>query len=283
MLNVGLYVNTRKNNSFIYANHIINKLSECSIKVYGTKAIDNKIHNPKLVIDEDFMFHHSDCIIVLGGDGTIIEAVRKIGCLEIPFFGINYGKLGFLAEVEEKDIDQSINKLLQGDYTIEERMMLDLSISDGKTTDRYTALNDIVVSRGSNARITDIKVYGNDKLIEEYRADGLIISTPTGSTAYSLSAGGPIIEPTNGSLLLITPICPHSLHSRSIVLDAKKTIRVETESKEKDIVVAVDGQRFINIKNKEICIEKSSIKARLIKFQTDNFFDILRKKLSERV
>jgi NAD+ kinase len=283
MKNIGLYINTGKSDCFRNARYIIDFLNKNDITVFGAENTKGMIDHPGLVIDEERMFNSTDCIIVLGGDGTILEAVRKTGKNDIPMFGINYGKLGFLAEVEEKDVNMCLECLLRGCFDIEERMMIDMSIEDLPADKKFVALNDIVVSRGANTRLIDIKIYGNENLIEEYRADGLIISTPTGSTAYSLSAGGPIIEPSNDSLFIITPICPHSLHNRSIVLDAKKTIRVETESKDKNVVVAVDGQRFLDINQNSIYLKKSDKKVKLIKFKGNNFFEILRRKLSERI
>lgn len=282
MKNIGLYINTGKRDCFRNAMSIIEILNNKGVKVLSAENIRGLMEHPGLVIDEKLMFNSADCIIVLGGDGTILEAVRKIKNSTIPLFGINFGKLGFLAEVEERDIPICIDNLLQGNYEIEERMMIDMEIAGLSREKKFTALNDIVVSRGANTRLIDIKVFGNENIIEEYRADGLIISTPTGSTAYSLSAGGPIIEPSNDSLLVITPICPHSLHNRSIVLDAKKTIRIETESKVKN-VVAVDGQRFLDISGNSIFMRKSKETVKLIKFKGNNFFEILRRKLSERI
>jgi NAD+ kinase len=196
--------------------------------------------------------------------------------------GVNYGKLGFLAEIEGQDIFDAFERVFQGEYAIEKRMMLDMQLEGEKQV--YSALNDVVIGRGTNTRLVDIEVNANGSQVESYRADGLILSTPTGSTAYSLSAGGPIIDPSNDNILMATPICPHSLHSRSIILDANKEIEVRLVSENSPGVVAVDGQKFIAIKGNEVIrIQKSKRQCRLIKFVDSNFFQTLRRKLSTRV
>ncbi|MBF7097116.1 NAD(+)/NADH kinase [Alkalibacter mobilis] len=284
MNKIGLYINPSKSHSFENAKRVVKILKDNGVEVYGAENTKVEMMETGIMIDEKKMFSESECIIVFGGDGTILEAVRKMGKNHIPMFGVNYGNLGFMAEVEENGIDVSLDRLLKNDYAIEERMMLDVEI-DGFDSEEhgFTALNDVVISRGANTRLIDIKIYGNENLIEEYRADGLIISTPTGSTAYSLSAGGPIIEPSNDSILVVTPICPHSLHNRSIVLDANKEISVFAESKDKNLIVAIDGQKFFEMNQKPIHIKKAVSTVKLIKFKENNFFEILRRKLSERI
>lgn len=284
MKRIGLYINPSKSHSFENARIAIKMLKDAGIFVYVSENAKREIQDQEIDNDDVEMFDKSDAIIVFGGDGTILEAVRKMGERKIPLFGVNYGNLGFMAEVEEKSMVDSIQRLLEKDFFVEERMMIDLEIDGFDAKEHgFTALNDVVISRGANTRLIDIRVYGNDTLIEEYRADGLIVATPTGSTAYSLSAGGPIIEPTNDSAYVITPICPHSLHNRSIVLDAANTIRVEADSKDNNMIVAVDGQKFLEINHKPILIKKSLATVKLIKFKEYNFFNILRKKLSERI
>ncbi|MFZ7120402.1 MAG: NAD(+)/NADH kinase [Eubacteriaceae bacterium] len=283
MKKIGIYINTRKENSFYYANYIIDKLNGLNISTYTTEHINKKLDNKDVIEDEEFLFTKCDLIIVLGGDGTILTALRKIGKNEVPLVGINFGKLGFLTEVEEKDIDKTIDLLLNDNYKIKKRMMLELEFYENRKTIKYLALNDIVISRGSNSRIINMETFADGKLIEEYRADGLIISTPTGSTAYSLAAGGPIVEPDN-DLIIITPICPHSLHNnRSVILNGSKIIHVVITGKcEENSVATIDGQIFIELdNNKKITIKKSNIQANLIKLNEKNYFEILRHKLTE--
>jgi NAD+ kinase len=283
MKKIGLYINPSKSHSFDNAKIAVRMLHEANVEVFCSENAVKEMRDCHVVNDDARMFEESDGVIVFGGDGTMLEAVRKMGERKIPLFGVNYGNLGFMAEVEEKGMVESIQRLLAQNYFIEERMMIDLDIEGYDAKEHgLTALNDVVISRGSNTRLIDIRIYGNDSLIEEYRADGLIVATPTGSTAYSLSAGGPIIEPTNHGVYVITPICPHSLHNRSIVLDASNTIRVEADSKDNNMTVAVDGQKFLEINHQPMVVKRSHSTVKLIKFEEHNFFDILRKKLSER-
>lgn len=227
----------------------------------------------------------ADCAIVLGGDGTILKVARELCFYEIPILGINLGHLGYLAEVEEKDVFNTLTKILNGDYYIEDRMMLSVKIDDYKMCYQFGfALNDIVITRTAISRMVGYKVHVDDALLSEYYADGIIISTPTGSTAYNLSAGGPIIEPAN-EMYVITPICPHSLSARSIVLSGKNKIKITFEDKYEassdERVLTLDGQNYKNINNETtILIEKSNIKTKLIKFNHSAYYSILRRKLA---
>ena len=164
-----------------------------------------------------------DCAVVIGGDGTLIEVARALHGRDIPILGINMGTLGYLAEVEVNHIDEALKRLLSGEYAIEDRMMLEGSLGGAV---RDVALNDIVVARNGDLRLIHFKLYVNGELLNSYEADGMIISTPTGSTAYNLSAGGPIVEPT-AAMIVITPICSHALNTSSIVLSAEDELIIE--------------------------------------------------------
>ena len=258
MENIGIYLNTMKEKSYVYGNYIINKLESIGITTFTTEEINNKINNKKVKVDSNFLFSKTDCIIVLGGDGTMLTAIREISTHEIPIIGINFGKIGFLTEVEEKDIDVTLERLLNKDYSIEKIMMLEFDLHNGRSI-HHLALNDIVISRGSVSRLITIQTFVNGQLIEEYRADGIILSTPTGSTAYSLAAGGPIVEPDN-NVIVITPICPHSLHNnRSIIINGTKQVDMILTGKDDDSSVAtIDGQICIDLKmNKKMTVRRS--------------------------
>jgi len=282
MKNIGIYLNTMKEKSYAYGNYIIEKLSSIGITTFTTEEINSKIKNMKVKVDSDFLFSKTDCIIVLGGDGTMLTAIRKISTHEIPIIGINFGKIGFLTEVEETDIDITLERLLNKEYSIEKRMMLEFDLNNGKNI-HCLALNDIVISRGSVSRLITIQTFVNEQLIEEYRADGIILSTPTGSTAYSLAAGGPIVEPDN-NVIVLTPICPHSLHNnRSIIINGTKQVDViVTGSGDEKSVATVDGQISIVLEmDKKMTIRRSSVEANSIKLKEHDFFEVLRYKLSE--
>ena len=180
----------------------------------------------------------TECILVLGGDGTLIEAARDTIELDIPLLGINLGALGFLAEVEKANIEHALGLLIQDEYQIENRMMLNGQIYRGaECIESSHALNDIVITRSGSLQIIHFHIYVNGQFLKGYDADGVIVSTPTGSTGYSMSAGGPIVEP-KAKLIVVTPICPHTLSTRSIVFSAEDEIVIEMIAGKKGNVVA---------------------------------------------
>lgn len=280
---VGIYVNVRKEHSFYYANYIIDKLYSLDVLTVTTEKVQEVLSNDKVKVDDDFFFNSSDFIIVLGGDGTMLTVVREMGEFQIPIIGINFGKLGFLTEIEEKEIDDTLLHLLSNNYKVEKRMMLEVQVYENRELTRYFAFNDIVISRASDSRIISLKTYADNAFIDEYRGDGMIIATPTGSTAYSLAAGGPIVDPDN-QIIILTPICPHSLYNnRSVIINSNKNVHIVLACKsDEEGVVTVDGQIFIPLENEsKVTIKASKQCVQLIKINDKNFFDVLRHKLSE--
>lgn len=220
-----------------------------------------------------------DLVIVIGGDGTMIGAVGSIQ-KSIPVLGINMGTLGYLTEVEIDHVEEALQQVLEGDYVIEERMMLDGFFEDGE---KKVALNEIVVSRKGVLRLLQINVYVNGAFLNTYEADGIIISTPTGSTAYNLSAGGPIVEPT-ASMIVITPICSHALNTSSIVLSADDEIRIEMGEErhggQGEFNISFDGKNMRDIvSGQSVTIRKSDNVTKLMKLSEISFLEILRKKM----
>ncbi|MBQ4482432.1 MAG: NAD(+)/NADH kinase [Lachnospiraceae bacterium] len=222
----------------------------------------------------------TDCILVLGGDGTLIQAADDVADLDIPLLGINTGRLGFLTDVEMDGISAAIDALSEDRYLVDERMMITGGIiSKEKEICRESALNDIVVYRQGGMKVLDYNVYVNKKFLKTYRADGIIVSTPTGSTAYSLSAGGPIVEP-GSKLFIITPICSHTLNSRSVVLSAEDEIYISAEKK--GSAVAFDGREFSNLpEGFGVTITKSEKITKIIRLHDDSFLNVLQKKFKE--
>lgn len=221
-----------------------------------------------------------DCVIVIGGDGSLIEAARVFHAREIPILGINMGTLGYLTEVEVNDIDEALTRLIKGDYTLESRMMIEGAFECG---DRAVALNDIVVSRKGVLRVLHFKLYVNGELLNSYEADGIIISTPTGSTAYNLSAGGPIVEPT-ASMIVITPICSHALNTSSIVLSAEDEIVIEIgrgrNGTVEEVFTTFDGADMVSLRTGEcVTIHRSSADTKIVKLSKIGFLEILRRKM----
>lgn len=220
-----------------------------------------------------------DCVIVIGGDGTLIQASRKLVNVGAPILGVNLGTLGYLTEVEVQNIEDAIARLIANEYTIEKRMMLYGKIGTNK---REIALNDIVVTRKGHLRIVELNVYVNGEFLNSYQADGVIISTPTGSTAYSLSAGGPIIEPT-AAMILLTPICSHALNKSSIVFSAGDEITIEVgrnRGSSDGVAVSFDGLEGATLGvGEKIVIRRARETTKLIKLSNTSFLEVLREKM----
>jgi len=220
-----------------------------------------------------------ECALVLGGDGTLIRAARELAEFDIPLLGINMGTLGYLTEVEIEECEGALNRLFADDFHIEERMMLRGKVN-GQLED--TALNDVVVTRDGYLRTILFHVYVNEVLLHKYSADGMIISTPTGSTGYNLSAGGPIVQPT-ASIILLTPICPHDLNTSSIVLSPTDSITIQIvgeENRQIPAVVTFDGVELIPLKiGESVRVRKSSQVTKIIKLSKESFMHTMRNKM----
>ncbi len=258
--------------------------ADCEICDFDPSKSEGKSSYNARYVDANMIDDKTECVIVLGGDGTLIQAAREICKKDIPLLGINIGTLGFLTEVEFKDYQLAIHSLINDQYSIQERMMLKGSIiRDNQILYSNDALNDIVITRHGDLRVIDMDVTVNGDYLTSYTADGIIISTATGSTAYSLSAGGPIIEP-QAKLFLMTPICPHSLNHRSIVLSDSNKIKINMLNSRNDNeprTVTFDGEQFFRVKtHDQILIERSDIVAKLIITQNrDNFLKRVSDKL----
>ncbi|MDR1914258.1 MAG: NAD(+)/NADH kinase [Clostridiales bacterium] len=219
----------------------------------------------------DNIFEDSDAIFVLGGDGTILRAAGRAAVRRKPLLGVNLGRLGYLTDVDRPDAKRALTALLKGEYRIEKRMMLRIEDSD------LLALNDVCITR-SSGKLIGIQLYINDEFIDEFRADGLIIATPTGSTAYTLSAGGPILKP-DVEMIAITAICPHSLSLRPWVVSANDTVRVMAS----DARLMVDGENIGCLEQKQnIVVCRSEHITEIIKTTTLGFYEILRRKMLPR-
>ncbi len=220
-----------------------------------------------------------DMVLALGGDGTIISAARVVGNSRIPIAGINLGGLGFLAEVAVEEIYDRLQLIQEGEYLVEERMVLKAKL-DNKPQVSYRALNDIVIERGSSTRMVIISVTVDGKFFNRYSGDGIIIATPTGSTAYSLSAGGPIIVPPHEAII-VTPLSPHSLSQRAVVIDPESKIKINIEDASRKMLLSIDGQTSVKIKNgQSISIERAENNVSLVKWKDKSYFDTLRAKLN---
>lgn len=223
----------------------------------------------------------SDAIVVVGGDGTILHAARMGAARGIPVLGVNVGGFGFLAEVGLDELLQAVDRLLAGRHTVEERMMLAAElVREGAVAQRFLALNDMVVTKSGYARLMPIRTTVNDEHLATYLADGLIVSTPTGSTAYNLSAGGPILSPTVRALV-ITPICPHTLTARPVVIDGDDVATVEITSEAEGVLLTVDGQVGCPLRGGDLVrIRRAEERARLVRLRPPSFYELLRQKFA---
>jgi NAD+ kinase len=221
-----------------------------------------------------------DLIVVLGGDGTMIGAARMVGEAETPVLGVNFGTLGYLADFTVEDMLPSLDAVIAGDYTIDRRLMLAATVYRGDERLMHDrVLNDVVISKSALARIIEIETYVGEKFVNCFRADGLIISTPTGSTAYNLSAGGPVIYPSM-SAVVITPICPHTLSNRPLVVPDDVEFELILKTPREEVALTLDGQVGMALEYEDrVRVRKSHTGFNLIQAHTRNYFDVLRNKL----
>lgn len=227
------------------------------------------------------------CMIVLGGDGTVLQAARETKMLHVPIIGVNLGTLGYMTEIEPSGLEEAMDRLIAGDYEQEIRMMLNGRVlgRDGKTAEGW-ALNDIVISRSGSLQIIKFNIYVNGLFLHEFNADGMIVTTPTGSTGYNLSAGGPLIEP-KAKLIMLTPICPHTLNQRSIILSPEDVIEIEIthgrEGQPQAVEVNFDGSQVISLSTGDrIRIVQSEKTTEFIQLNQVSFLEVLHKKMQEK-
>lgn len=272
---------------------VVNFLPNVIEKLISFNISPIMLENVKEVYNSDKVTYYSnhsdlieccDVIITIGGDGTIIHMARYSAEYNKPLLGINFGRVGFVATMEPDELDK-LSQLLTGEYFSENRMLLKITVVNNDTTNVLYAINDAVIARGSLSRMLDLSVSVNDKKTCDYRADGLIFSTPTGSTAYSLSAGGPVICP-DIECILLTPICPHSLFSRSVIFRSIDKITIQTatgNNSNSEAYLTVDGQYFLPLDdNTKVTIEKYDKSFSLISMEEKNFYTVLNNKLNER-
>lgn len=284
MNEVGIYLNCDKAESVPVARHCIDYLLDKAINVaLLSSQLPEENRTGVEHCTTDVFFDRPDCVVVLGGDGTLLSVARRAALYNMPLFGINVGKLGFLTEGEASNYEQLLDNLVQGDFYLEERMMLTCSIlRQGHSPEHYLALNDILL-KNTGFRMMSARARVGEAVMDDFRADGLIIATPTGSTAYSLAAGGPVVAPGT-DIIIVNPICPHRLHDRAYIIGADKTILLEFPDNERGLVVSIDGQIVVPIEGTDrVVIERAAHTTHLIRLNGISFFDRLRKKLSDDV
>ncbi|GMA52415.1 NAD kinase [Alicyclobacillus contaminans] len=230
--------------------------------------------------DEMSQLAGAEMAFVLGGDGTLLGVARQVAPYGVPLLGINIGHLGFLSEAEPTDVEETVRRVATREYDLESRLMLEASVlRDGRQVSRLLALNDVGIGKGSFARMVNVDVHVDDVLLDAFRGDGVIVSTPTGSTAYSLSCGGPIMVPQLQAIL-VTPICPHTLSTRPCVIQADQTVRLRVHAPHQDLGLTVDGQIGVRlVSGDEVVVRKAPVTTTLVKWRDREFFSVLRQKL----
>ncbi len=282
-MKIGIIPNLMKDKDLNVTKSILNWFGDKDIQLFLEPETAEYLNKKDIGLNREEIYSLSDVVIVLGGDGTILNIARQSSQYNVPLFGINLGHLGFLAEAEISDMYASLSKIITGDFLIEKRMMLEAFLENSNEENpKLLALNDFSITKGMVPRMVSFSLYINDSFFELYSADGIVVSSSTGSTAYSLSAGGPIVSPEL-NVLIITPICPHTIHNRSIVVSDKDEVRIEICKENYEVLLSVDGQDSYKVNPGDIVkVRGSSRITNLVKLKQRSFFDVLRRKISER-
>ena len=283
-MKVIIFGNKCKDRIAIYARQLVNSLLKRNVSIYFEKdfcrflvekGIDMAFPHQLLCEGEDF---EADMAFSIGGDGTFIKTSAKIGKKNIPIIGINAGRLGFLADIAGDEIEEAVKEILDGKYKLEDRTLLRLYTKEKLYKDFNYALNEIAVMKRDSSSMITIDAWANDVFINSYQADGLLISTSTGSTAYSMSVGGPIVVPQAPNFI-ITPIAPHSLNVRPIIIPDDWEIKLRVESRNNQFLIALDGRNNIFDSKTHLIIKKAGFTTKVVKRENNDFFDTLRSKL----
>lgn len=284
MMKTAVVVNLSKTEAISCAEEVSLLLLSNNAEVYMLEECMQYYKGIKISYEKTIedLFDVCDFAITIGGDGTIIHAAKYAASYDKPLIGVNVGRLGFAADVEIEETNKLL-KILSGDYSVENRMLIDVEVIKKGISKHYLAVNDAVIARGQLSKIVDLYISLDGEKIAKYRADGLLFATPTGSTAYSLSAGGPIIAPQM-ECILMTPVCPHSLYSRSVLFDGNSELSVSVKiPSECCCVLTIDGEKNVDILADDIVIiRKSELKLKLASIHKRNFYAKLNEKLKER-
>jgi NAD+ kinase len=285
---IGLLVNVEKlaDNPDVarLAREAVALLQRRGVSVFLNEESAARLGHAALGIPEGDLAERAEVLVVFGGDGTILGAARQAAPRAIPILGVNLGAFGFLAEVSDLQVGEALTRLLEGDYRLDERMMLRAEVQrEGREGREFLALNDIVVTKSGYARILRVRTEVNGRHLATLLADGLIVATPTGSTAYSLSAGGPIVHP-GVEVIVVTPICAHTLNARAVVVSGNDVITVRVQPVGKPVApptLTVDGQEGFPLETDDVVkVERSPHRTRLIRLGSVDFYDMLRNKLT---
>lgn len=278
---VGLVINSAKSLALRTGEQVVEWLEARSYQPLLLPEGAQAIGRPDLEVPPGPEWGEAELVVILGGDGTLIRAAQMCAPMNVPMLGVNTGHLGFLTEIEGDELFEQLEPFLEGHYVVEERMMLTARVErEGQIVAEMTALNDAVVSKGPRARLVHLKVSVGGTVVARYPADGVVVATPTGSTAYSLSAGGPIVGPTV-EVLVVTPICPHSMNSRSVVVNGTEQVAITVEESPGEVGLSADGSDPTPLfKGDVIRVSRAPYSARLIRRHSYRFYEVLRQKLA---
>jgi NAD+ kinase len=285
MKRIGIVVKRNKPEAIPLIRNLVEWFHERKVELYVEEEI-GKFFTPPILgsylspVNREDLPVRAEMIIVLGGDGTLLSVARQVWNRDIPILGVNIGGLGFLTEIHLEELYRVMERVLQGDYTTDERDVLSASvIRRGTKIVEFIVLNDAVINKGALARIIDLETTINGQYVTTFQSDGLIISTPTGSTAYNLSAGGPIVYPSLHTLI-ITPICPHTLTNRPIVIPDDVEVQALLKSEEQEVILTLDGQQGFSLEYEDVVqVKKTEGRILLIKSPYRHYFELLREKL----
>ncbi len=277
---IGVVVGPQKPDAIAVVCELVEWCAVRNIELCATPEVAQQVRCTPMLMDAEELAEAIDLLVVLGGDGTMLGASRLIGTRRIPVMGINFGYLGYLTEFTLQEMFSALEEVRAGNFLIEGRMLLDVSVErDGNTVALHRALNDAVINQAALAKMIELECYINGDFVNRFRADGMIIATPTGSTAYSLSAGGPIVFPSMSAILL-TPICPHTLSNRPVVVSGEATIELRFKKADDGAMLSIDGQRSVTLTPKDrVTLRRSEMTFEIVRPRQRNYFEVLRTKL----
>jgi NAD+ kinase len=277
---IGVIVGPQKTEAVAVVRELCVWCQQRGLELFVPEELAAQVGCPPLGAHENELPEGLGLLVVLGGDGTMLGAARLVGARQIPVLGVNFGWLGYLTEFTLAELFPALDVLLDGGFTVDQRMLLDVIVERaGEPIAHQRALNDAVINKATRARMMELECYVNSLFVNGFRADGMIIATPTGSTAYSLSAGGPIVYPSISAILL-TPICPHMLSNRPVIVPGESTVELVFKRTDEEIMLTIDGQVGIELQlDDRVVLRRSDIAFHLIRPTNRNYFEVLRTKL----
>lgn len=285
MKRIGIITKQNKPEALPIVRNLVEWLQPKEIEVFMEEGMVKQFYPPLAgahlnSVEREDIPTKAEMIIVLGGDGTLLSVARLVGDHDVPILGVNLGGLGFLTEITLEELYRVLEKVVQGDFITDERVVLNASvIRRGERMAEFIVLNDAVINKGALARIIDLETTINGEYLTTFKSDGLILSTPTGSTAYNLSAGGPIVYPSL-HCIIITPICPHTLTNRPIMIPDDVEIRATLKTKQQEVILTLDGQQGFTLEFEDVVeVKKAEGRIYLIKSPYRHYFEVLREKL----